>query len=85
MNTIGIVRTFLVITVAILSSYVLIMDEKRIFINNNVNSACTNKWGYLVLATFILSIIFLSAGSLVSWGLNSALEKTGVNSKKPGK
>lgn len=85
MNTIGIVRTILVIIVALLSSYVLIMDEKRIFINNNVNSACTNKWGYLILATLILSIIFLSAGTLVSWGLNSALEKTGVNKKKQGK
>lgn len=76
MKTIKNINIILLICVMLLSSYILIMDDKQLIINPNINNLCKNNGWIFILTLICLGLLFYSANYCLNRGFKNFLHYT---------
>ena len=76
MQTIKILHTILLSCLILLTSYIIIMDDKQIIINSNINNLCKTNFAIFVLALFCFILLFFLAQKIFNFSIKKFLHHT---------
>lgn len=82
MKSLRIIKYILVFFTIFITSYILIMDNNKIFVNDNINHLCTNHWGYFVIFMCIIAVVLFCISFMVTFLTETLMNSSGVLNDK---
>ena len=74
----SIARYTLVAILLILTSYIIILDDKKILINSDINFKCNNNVLFFILAILIISLVLFCVSKLSIYLLFTLCDALGI-------